>query len=474
MIEIICNEENSDKSKQVTRGAAIRRPKNIKQIGEVSSDKKIYIEDYAFTYINSIAYNNPSDSQAGVLLGENQTDGDEKCVFIKGIIKAKLGTEVEEKGVYFNESVWNGIYSDVEKYFPDLAVVGWFAAIPEVTPERMMKLKKIHLDNFAGTMKTFYLIDTVEKEENFYLYENGELKKQKGYVCFYERNYEMQEYMLERRERKSSEDGPDKVMKSIRNIIREKEELHEQKKNARFMYGVSTFMVIVILVIGINLMNNYQKMKKFDKSISSLIVQMSGNDTATQEEVVPVNKLEGGVYPTEAETTSQTAVTSVVSTENVTVTAAQPVEEQTVAATANEVKTYTVKAGDTIMGICKKYYGDTSKCNEVITYNNMLQSNHIGNLTGIYDSTQIGKVYQQEIGHEDYLMWLTIVKKAKLVYCIQKNLARYYIHNTGLSSNKFTAAMWQWNIYRRVLSFSLFKSLVLFFIYSVRALAKRL
>ena len=371
MIEIICNEENSDKSKKGTRGAAIRRPKNIKQIGEVSSDKKIYIEDYAFTYINSIAYNNPSDSQAGVLLGENQTDGDEKCVFIKGIIKAKLGTEVEEKGVYFNESVWNGIYSDVEKYFPDLAVVGWFAAIPEVTPERMMKLKKIHLDNFAGTMKTFYLIDTVEKEENFYLYENGELKKQKGYVCFYERNYEMQEYMLERRERKSSEDGPDKVMKSIRNIIREKEELHEQKKNARFMYGVSTFMVIVILVIGINLMNNYQKMKKFDKSISSLMVQMSGNDTATQEEVVPVNKLEGGVYPTEAETTSQIAGTGAVSTENVTVTAAQQVEEQTVAATVNEVKTYTVKAGDTIMGICKKYYGDTSKCNEVIAYNNI-------------------------------------------------------------------------------------------------------
>lgn len=377
MIEIICNEENSDKSKQVTRGAAIRRPKNIKQIGEVSSDKKIYIEDYAFTYIYSIAYNNPSDSQAGVLLGENQTDGDEKCVFIKGIIKAKLGTEVEEKGVYFNESVWNGIYSDVEKYFPDLAVVGWFAAIPEVTPERMMKLKKIHLDNFAGTMKTFYLIDTVEKEENFYLYENGELKKQKGYVCFYERNYEMQEYMLERRERKSSEDGPDKVMKSIRNIIREKEELHEQKKNARFMYGVSTFMVIVILVIGINLMNNYQKMKKFDKSISSLMVQMSGNDTATQEEVVPVNKLEGGVYPTEAETTSQTAGTGAVSTENVTVTAAQPVEEQTVAATVNEVKTYTVKAGDTIMGICKKYYGDTSKCNEVIAYNNIKDENFL-------------------------------------------------------------------------------------------------
>ena len=68
MIEIICNEENSDKSKQVTRGAAIRRPKNIKQIGEVSSDKKIYIEDYAFTYINSIAYNNPEYSWVKIRL----------------------------------------------------------------------------------------------------------------------------------------------------------------------------------------------------------------------------------------------------------------------------------------------------------------------------------------------------------------------------------------------------------------------
>ena len=238
-----------------------------------------------------------------------------------------------------------------------------------------MKLKKIHLDNFAGSMKTLYLIDTVEKEENFYLYENGELKKQKGYVCFYERNYEMQEYMLERRERSSCEDGQDKVMKSIRNIIKEKEEMHEQKKSARFMYGVSAFMVVVILVISINLMNNYQKMKKFDKSISSLMVQMSGNDTATEENVVPVNKLEGGVYPTEAETDGEPASVSATSTEVVTVTVPQPTEEQTVAATVSEASIYTVKAGDTIMGICKRYYGDTSKCNEIIAYNNIKDGN---------------------------------------------------------------------------------------------------
>ena len=37
------------------------------------------------------------------------------------------------------------------------------------------------------------------------------------------------------------------------------------------------------------------------------------------------------------------------------------------------------------------------------------------------------KVYQQEIGHEDYLMWLTIVKSKVLVLLHTENLYRYYI-----------------------------------------------
>ena len=44
-------------------------------------------------------------------------------------------------------------------------------------------------------------------------------------------------------------------------------------------------------------------------------------------------------------------------------------------ATVSEASIYTVKAGDTIMGICKRYYGDTSKCNEIIAYNNIKDGN---------------------------------------------------------------------------------------------------
>lgn len=395
MIEIICNKDDSDKSEENPKdnNTCIRRPKNIKQIGDVSSDKKIYIEDYAFTYINSIAYNSPQEEQAGVLLGELAKEGNERCVFVKGVIKAALG-DTSDTGIYFNENIWNKIYSDTEKYFPDLSVVGWFAVMPEVTDERMARLKKLHLDNFAGNMKTLYLVDTVEKEEHFYLYENGTLKRQKGYVCFYERNYEMQEYMLERSEKKSCEDASDdRVIRNIRNVIREKEELKEQRKSGSFMYGVSAFLVVVIIVIGINLMNNYEKMRRLNQSVDNLMNQLEGNERGGQDgddkdvhdaeasrdisvdgDAIKVNRLSGDVYPLEENSTSDKTEMETMSDNNAASETTQAVSETD--ASVSSVKTdsysmYTVKQGDTLMGICKRYYGTTTKYQEVMQYNGL-------------------------------------------------------------------------------------------------------
>lgn len=397
MIEIICNKDDSDKSEENPKdnNTCIRRPKNIKQIGDVSSDKKIYIEDYAFTYINSIAYNSPQEEQAGVLLGELAKEGNERCVFVKGVIKAALG-DTSDTGIYFNENIWNKIYSDTEKYFPDLSVVGWFAVMPEVTDERMARLKKLHLDNFAGNMKTLYLVDTVEKEEHFYLYENGTLKRQKGYVCFYERNYEMQEYMLERSEKKSCEDASDdRVIRNIRNVIREKEELKEQRKSGSFMYGVSAFLVVVIIVIGINLMNNYEKMKRLNQSVDNLMNQLEGNERGGQDgddngvhdseasgdisvdgNAIKVNRLSGDVYPLEENSTSDKTERETESDNKAASETTQAISESETDASVSSVKTdsysmYTVKQGDTLMGICKRYYGTTTQYQEVMQYNGL-------------------------------------------------------------------------------------------------------
>ena len=371
MIEIICNGEDDSNKGNMRGNADIRRPKNIKQIGDVSSNRKIYIEDYAFTYINSVAYQTPEDEQAGVLLGEVQKSDEEKCLFIKGVIRAKTPENETKQGIVFNEKIWEKIYAEIEKFFPDLEVVGWFAAMPGITQERFLYLKKLHMDNFSGGMKTMYLVNTCDKEENFYLYENGELKKQKGYVCFYERNYEMQEYMLEKRERKPIESPEkDKVMKSIRSIIQEKEEMRQRRKNSVFLYGISSFMAVVVLVIGINLLNSYEKMKKFDTSLSNIALEISNisekeKSIQTSDNSVSVNKISGDVYPTEAETESTESRTTQSQTEKQ-AESAEMVKEADVAQT-----TYIVKKGDTIMSICKKYYGNTEKLNEIIAVNNI-------------------------------------------------------------------------------------------------------
>lgn len=371
MIEIICNGEDDSNKGNMRGNADIRRPKNIKQIGDVSSNRKIYIEDYAFTYINSVAYQTPEDEQAGVLLGEVQKSDEEKCLFIKGVIRAKAPENETKQGIVFNEKIWEKIYAEIEKFFPDLEVVGWFAAMPGITQERFLYLKKLHMDNFSGGMKTMYLVNTCDKEENFYLYENGELKKQKGYVCFYERNYEMQEYMLEKRERKPIESPEkDKVMKSIRSIIQEKEEMRQRRKNSVFLYGISSFMAVVVLVIGINLLNSYEKMKKFDTSLSNIALEISNisekeKSIQTSDNSVSVNKISGDVYPTEAETESTESRTTQSQTEKQ-AESAEMVKEADAAQT-----TYIVKKGDTIMSICKKYYGNTEKLNEIIAVNNI-------------------------------------------------------------------------------------------------------
>lgn len=376
MIEIICNGEDDSNKGNMRGNADIRRPKNIKQIGDVSSNRKIYIEDYAFTYINSVAYQTPEDEQAGVLLGEVQKSDEEKCLFIKGVIRAKTPENETKQGIIFNEKIWEKIYAEIEKFFPDLEVVGWFAAMPGITQERFLYLKKLHMDNFSGGMKTMYLVNTCDKEENFYLYENGELKKQKGYVCFYERNYEMQEYMLEKRERKPIESPEkDKVMKSIRSIIQEKEEMRQRRKNSVFLYGISSFMAVVVLVIGINLLNSYEKMKKFDTSLSNIALEISNisekeKSIQTSDNSVSVNKISGDVYPTEAETESTESRTTQSQTEQ-SQTEKQAESAEMVKEADGAQTTYIVKKGDTIMSICKKYYGNTEKLNEIIAVNNI-------------------------------------------------------------------------------------------------------
>lgn len=84
-----------------------------------------------------------------------------------------------------------------------------------------------------------------------------------------------------------------------------------------------------------------------------------------------------------------------------------------------------------------------------IAYDDMLKSNHIGNLTGVYDR-RLGDVAFVRMGHEDYVFWLDRVRRAGHAVCVRHEgpLAYYLVRNGSVSSNKLRAARWQWLVYR--------------------------
>ncbi|HKT29392.1 glycosyltransferase family 2 protein, partial [Dyella sp.] len=86
-----------------------------------------------------------------------------------------------------------------------------------------------------------------------------------------------------------------------------------------------------------------------------------------------------------------------------------------------------------------------------VNWQDMLASNFIGNLTGMY-ARSLGDVPFQRIGHEDYVFWLEQVRRAGRAVRVEspEPLAWYLVRERSLSANKLRAASWQWAIYRSV------------------------
>lgn len=116
---------------------------------------------------------------------------------------------------------------------------------------------------------------------------------------------------------------------------------------------------------------------------------------------------------------------------------------------------------------------NTRNVKEYIDYTDMLKSNHIGNLTGIYNCSELGKVYMDNVGHEDYTLWLKIMKKIGSTRGVVEPLAEYRIFSNSISANKFKAMSWTWNIYRNVIGLNIFSSSYYFLHYVYYSLKKR-
>lgn len=283
MIEIVYSKESEKKEDY------LRLPKNIRQIGIPDETRKVYIEDYAITFINQFSARCVEEPKAAVLVGYTTYNNSCEYIFISGAIEVE-DVKINTESIDFTEKTWTGIYSKMKRFFPNLDIVGWFLTSQAFHRESSDHIIKAHIDNFAGSDKVFMKIDPLENEEIFYVFQNGHFVRQMGYYIYYEKNEEMQEYMVQGKEKERDKDEhpleqvEDHAAKSFRAIIQERKEEKHQKKMATFMYTTSTFLVMIVIVIGITMINNYDRIKNMEQTLYSISRVVNKEDEKIQND----------------------------------------------------------------------------------------------------------------------------------------------------------------------------------------------
>ena len=374
-------------------------PKNVKQIGEPEEKRKIYIEDYVITYLKRRAGEETLNSKLASLLGSTERAGGISYLFIKGAVGLK-DLEYTEQGIPFTDEVWAEIYGTMKEYFADLDILGWYLSLPGYPMELSQELLKVHRDYFGGADKLLMVSDSAEGEADFFVYENGKMLRQRGYAIFYQQNEAMQRYMIETGNGESideKEHFEDRAIQSFRTIIQEKKEQNGQKRVLTFLYMASTFLVMVVLVIGITLINNYEKMEGMETALRELSNSLEqqdseladayadlgqaedtedsgkedGENTADAESAVSQESTAADEPAASADVPSQSGTSADISEQ---ASDSAPVDSNEDASVPDS---YTVRKGDTLLKISRRIYGRDDEIDAICSLNGIEDSDRI-------------------------------------------------------------------------------------------------
>ncbi len=394
MIETVYNNENGEANRTGRLQPSFKMPKNIRQVGKSNATRKIYVEDYVMSFIKQLAGEDYSRYKAAVLVGQNVKQEGCRSLFIQGAVEI---TDINASGeLVFTNDTWTTIYENIKKYFVEAEILGWFLGGPGYLLEEKEQILKTHIDNFAGSDKTLLTFDNMEKEEAFHFYENNRLVKQDGYYIYYEKNEEMQTYIIEHNKPESREaDYDDRVSREIRTVIQNKKPVpvQENKSVSRLIYAAGTLLAVIILIVGAAMLSNYDQMKNMQKALDSLSrnleevnsafdkkdpaatenKKVSGPEkTDTTKEVLDkksedsldINVVPGEVKPLERDEASDDKKEQAKEEDQDTTAKDDQGEasshENDETAEAKEVKYYTVVSGDSLAGISYKLYNSAN------------------------------------------------------------------------------------------------------------------
>lgn len=258
-------------------------PKNVRQIGNVSDSPKIYVEDYVDTFFAQLCEKAGENPIGAFLIGDMQKSDEEEYVYIYGAIQMH-DLKMSGNDYEIDDDTWKKAYEDCKQYFEDGEMLGWFVAHAGVPLSPEHNMVKLHKKSFPKKNTVLIMKDPVEKDEVYYVQKFNDLMEIGGHYTYYEKNPCMQNYMISTRKKNGvspSETVEDRAAKDFRSLVRTREEQQQHKRTNRLMYAVSACLVLIVIIMGVTTLNNFDKMK----SVQTALNKITNNSPADTQSV---------------------------------------------------------------------------------------------------------------------------------------------------------------------------------------------
>ncbi|MDR2899768.1 MAG: LysM peptidoglycan-binding domain-containing protein [Clostridiales bacterium] len=395
-------------------------PTNIKQIGTIDDGLRIYVEDYAATYIQQYTLAGENNERLALLVGRYLTIDSQAVLFISGAIEGKYC--IEDRGsLIFTEKTHEYALNIMDRYFPSLEVVGWVQSQPGYGTYLGSRYYNYHLEHFEKEFQVLYVTDPVQKLNSFYVYDDeGELTESKGYFIYYDKNRPMHEYMVENKAEAYTE-LPDKtaeqdkiygeifgdsyskkdkpkpvtvrpISKSTpeidikrRQMARKRRTGTDQKHLVNMLTGLCAVMFVACFIMGAGLMRSDDRINVLEQNLVALNTayrNISSTTGQAQPAFASNNNDSRPVLSIETETSqmldqeNQNAANNMGTTTSPT-PAVSPTPTPGAQIPQNVPETYTVQAGDSLLRISQRFYGTNELVDKIMEENSITDPNMI-------------------------------------------------------------------------------------------------
>lgn len=370
-------------------------PKNITQIGETDKSCKIYVEDYVMSYMKQMNRFAEDKEIAIALYGRRSEEQSVTYCFVYGACKL----DFLQRGVKHLSQAQN---QEIER----------------------LRRKYFAAYEFAG-----YILLNGEMIEGIHIAEKSGCHYVKGYACFYEKNDAMLAYMLDNRmeeappeaveldkyeevrrrqeERKIEYTEKDSKEKSPERVKSERSSTEVETHMKGMRFAAASMFVLLCLVSVVTLQTDglgQQVAERFQNLLRGIgsqtsqedeVLQVMGNDTintlVAEEQLAEAIRQENEQpIQTEQPIATEAPTPEPVPTEAPT---AVPTEAPTPAPTPEPVpteaptavpvqsenvrNTYTIRSGDTLIGISMSLYGSEAYVEDICDLNNISNPDNI-------------------------------------------------------------------------------------------------